>query len=79
MHLTLGLCDGPMREMSCSQRMWTLQGALGKLALVKDKASDGVAAVRKKMGRNKDVQCRVHLKVKGSRSLRAHLPLMYSP
>ncbi|CAL5224210.1 g6855 [Coccomyxa viridis] len=39
------------------------RGALGKLTLVKDKASDGVAAVRKKLGRNKDIQCRVHLKV----------------
>ena len=57
----------------CSQLMWKLQGALGKLALVKDKASDGVAAVRKKLGRNKDIQCRVHLKVTGSHDLLMYL------
>lgn len=72
-HLILGLFTGRMYEVSCSQQMWKLQGALGKLALVKDKASDGVAKVRKTMGRNKDIQCRVHLKVKGSRNLRTHL------
>ena len=58
--------------------MWKLQGALGKLALVKDKASDGVAAVRKKLGRNKDIQCRVHLMVKGSHQLPTHTtPVCY--
>ena len=41
-----------------------LQGALGKLALVKDKTGEGIDKVRRKMGRNKDVQCRVHLKVR---------------
>jgi len=39
------------------------QGAIGKLALLKDKASDGIAKVRKAMGRNKNIQCRIHLKV----------------
>ena len=55
-----------------------MQGALGKLTLVKDKASDGVAAVRKKLGRNKDIQCRVHLKVTGSHDLPTQLLLATS-
>ena len=69
----LGQTCGLMCEISCSRRIWKLQGALGKLTLVKDKASDGVAAVRKKLGRNKDIQCRVHLKVRDGCSL-LHTP-----
>ena len=40
-----------------------MQGAIGKLTLLKDKASEGVHKMRSKMGRNKDIQCRLHLKV----------------
>jgi hypothetical protein len=36
---------------------------MGKLALLKDKAEDGVDKMRRKLGRNKDLQCRLHLKV----------------
>ncbi len=36
---------------------------MGKLTLLKDKAGDGVDKVRRKLGRNKDMQCRLHLKV----------------
>ena len=44
--------------------MQCMQGAIGKLTLLKDKASEGVHKVRKKVGRNKDTQCRLHLKVR---------------
>ena len=40
-----------------------IQGAIGKLTLLKDKASDGVHKMRSKMGRNKDIKCKLHLKV----------------
>ena len=40
-----------------------MQGAIGKLTLLKDKASEGVHKMRSKMGRNKDIKCRLHLKV----------------
>ncbi|CAK0785413.1 hypothetical protein CVIRNUC_008622 [Coccomyxa viridis] len=39
------------------------KGAIGKLTLLKDKASEGVHKMRSKMGRNKDIKCRLHLKV----------------
>ena len=49
------------------------QGAIGKLTLLKDKASDGIAKVRKAMGRNKNIQCRIHLKVTGKSLFYAYL------
>lgn len=55
--------EGDGLRVRCSQCGGCVQGAGGKLRLLKDKASDGVDKVRKKMGRNKDIQCRLHLKV----------------
>ena len=58
-----------------------MQGAIGKLTLLKDKASEGVHKMRSKMGRNKDIQCKLHLKVTEQAHTsvgQAHVRLPYS-
>ena len=45
---------------------------MGKLALLKDKASEGVHKVRSKIGRDKDTQCKLHLKVTGLPGAHTH-------